>query len=99
MAVQAPGYIPSPNCGRNLPFPSLVEAFPHTADELFAGAAYYQSYQMVSFVGARSGRTDFLWLIDALVSGRMGVQTSFEESAGLSGDSLESAWTAFIQSR
>ena len=84
---------------RHLPFPSLVEAFPHTADELFAGAAYYQSYQMVSFVGARSGRTDFFWLVDGLVSGSIGVQTSFEESAGLSGDSLESAWTAFIQSR
>lgn len=83
----------------HLPFPALVEAFPHTADELFAGAAYYQSYQMVSFVAARSGNPNFFWLVDGVVSGRLVAQTCFGESVGLSGDGLESAWRGFILSR
>lgn len=85
--------------GKHLPFPALVEAFPHTADELFAGAAYYQSYQMVSFLAARSGRSDFSWLVDGLVSGTLTAQTCFGDSVGLPADQLESAWGAFIQAR
>lgn len=83
----------------HLPFPALTEAFPHTADELFAGAAYYQSYQMVTFVGLRGGRTDFFWLVDGIVSGRFNPQTCFSQSVGLTGEQLESAWAAFMQSR
>lgn len=83
----------------HLPFPALVEAFPHTADELFAGAAYYQSYQMVSFVAARSGNPNFFWLVDGVVSGRLPVQSCFGESVGLAGDQLEIAWRRFILSR
>lgn len=64
----------------HLPFPALVEAFPHTADELFAGAAYYQSYQMVSFVGTKSGRADFGWFIESVTSGFLDPQTCFGES-------------------
>ena len=84
---------------KHLPFPALTEAFPHTADELFAGAAYYQSYQMVTFVGLRGGRPDFSWLVDGVVAGRFTPQGCFGESVGLSGDQLESAWSAFMQSR
>ena len=83
----------------HLPFPALTEAFPHTADELFAGAAYYQSYQMVSFISARSGGSNFFWLVDAIVSGRLAPQTCFGESVGLSGDQLEAAWRGFVLSR
>ncbi len=83
----------------HLPFPALTEAFPHTADELFAGAAYFQSYQMVSFLAARSGRADFAWFVDGVVSGAFAPQTSFGESVGLAGDQLESAWRGFILSR
>lgn len=85
--------------GQHLPFPALVEAFPHTADELFAGAAYYQSYQMVSFLRARSGRADFFWLVEGLTSGRLTAPTAFGESVGLQDEQLESAWRSFIQSR
>lgn len=84
---------------KHLPFPAMVEAFPHTADELFAGAAYYQSFQMVSFVGARGGHPDFAWLVDGLVSGQLEAQTAFENAVGLPADQLESAWGAFLQSR
>lgn len=84
---------------KHLPFPALTEAFPHTADELFAGAAYYQSYQMVTFVGLRGGRPDFFWLVEGVVSGRFAPQSCFGQSVGLEGDQLEAAWSAFIQSR
>ncbi len=83
---------------KHLPFPALTEAFPHTADELFAGAAYYQSYQMVSFIGARSG-AQFYWLVEGVVSGRFSPQTCFDQSVGLSGDQLEAAWRGFILSQ
>lgn len=79
----------------HLPFPSLTEAFPHTADELFAGAAYYQSYQMVNFLAVRSQRADFAWFID----GAFPPQTSFSDATGLDGAALESAWRGFISSR
>lgn len=85
--------------GKHLPFPALTEAFPHTADELFAGAAYYQSYQMVTFVGLRGGRPDFSWLVDGVVSGQFTPQGCFGQSVGLDGDQLESAWSVFIQAR
>jgi hypothetical protein len=83
----------------HLPFPSLTEAFPHTADELFAGAAYFQSYQMVSFLVVRSGRTDFAWFVDGVVSGVFAPQTSFGDSVGLAGEPLESAWRGFVFGR
>ena len=79
---------------RHLPFPAMVEAFPHTADELFAGAAYYQSYQMVRFVLSRAGRGDLFWLVDALVSERLTPQSCFAQ--GLDEPQLEAAWSAFI---
>lgn len=83
----------------HLPFPALTEAFPHTADELFAGAAYFQSLQMVNFLAARSGRGDFAWFVDGVVAGTFGPQTSFSDAAGLSGEQLESAWRGFVLSR
>ena len=83
----------------HLPFPSLTDAFPHTADELFAGAAYYQSYQMVSFIGARRGGSNYFWLVEGIVSGRLVPQTCFGESVGLSGEQLEVAWRGFVLSR
>lgn len=83
----------------HLPFPALTEAFPHTADELFAGRAYFQSYQMVSFLAARSRRPDFSWFVDGVVSGTIVPQTSFGDSVGLSGDQLENAWRGFVLSR
>lgn len=81
---------------KHLPFPALVEAFPHTADELFAGAAYYQSYQMVSFLGARTGRGDFGWFVDGVTSGAWSAQTCFEQGVGLADEQLEIAWRAFM---
>lgn len=84
---------------KHLPFPALTEAFPHTADELFAGAAYYQSYTMVAFVGAQGGHSDFSWLVDGVVSGKFSPQTCFSEAVGLPEDQLESSWSAFVQSR
>ena len=83
----------------HLPFPALTEAFPHTADELFAGAAYYQSLQMVTFLATHSGRSDFSWFVDGVVSGTFVPQSSFSDATGLSGDQLESSWRAFIQGR
>jgi hypothetical protein len=84
---------------KHLPFPALTEAFPHTADELFAGAAYYQSYEMVRFVLTRTGRADLSWFVDGVASGTFAPQTSFGDSVGLSGDQLESAWRGFVMSR
>ena len=54
---------------------------------------------MVCFVGARSGRPDFYWLVDALLTGKLEAQSSFGESVGLSGEQLESAWRVFVLSR
>jgi hypothetical protein len=82
---------------KHLPFPAMVEAFPHTADELFAGAAYYQSYQMVSFVLSRAGRGDLFWLVEALVSERLTPQSCFAQE--LDEQQLEAAWGAFMRAR
>lgn len=83
---------------KHLPFPAMAEAFPHTADPLFAGAAYYQSFQMISFVGQRARRPDFGWLVEGLESGQLSTQRCFEEAVGLDGAALEQAWSAFVQS-
>lgn len=82
----------------HLPFDAMVDAFPHTADELFAGAAYYQSYQMVRFVGARAGRPDFGWLVEALALGRLDAQTAFADGLSLAPPALERQWQAFVLS-
>lgn len=84
---------------KHLPFPAMVEAFPHTADDLFAGAAYFQSYEMVRFVAQRSRQSDFAWLVDGLTSRTLSEQRCFEESIGLDGAELERAWIDFVTTR
>lgn len=77
----------------HLPFESLTEAFPHTSDELFASAAYYQSYMMVRFIARQRS---YAWFVQGLLDGTYQPEASFSQAAGLRGDDLERAWKAHV---
>lgn len=81
----------------HLPFPALTEAFPHTADELFAGAVYFQSFQMVRFLGARAGQPDYGWFVDGLSTGTFDPQAAFGTALALDDATLEREWQRFVR--
>lgn len=83
----------------HLPFQALVDGFPHTADELFAGAAYYQSLMMVAFIRDRRGSDYFRHLLNELSSGAVQPSRAFSVAADLEGDPLEAAWNEFVKTR
>lgn len=83
----------------HLPFDAMTVAFPHTADPLFAGAAYYQSYRMVEFITWRTRSTQLTWLVDRLVAGQVDPRQAFTQGLGLEGEALEREWAAFIEAR
>jgi hypothetical protein len=84
----------------HLPFEGLALAFPHSSDELFAGAVYYQSFRMVEFLFLSSpDRGGIYRLVAGLRSGSIQAQTAFAQSTGMSGEALEQSWKQFIQSR
>lgn len=80
----------------HLPFAAMTDAFPHTADELFAGAVYFQSYEMVRFLGAKAGKPDFAWFAEGLSNGSLDPQTAFGASLNLDDASLEREWQRFV---
>lgn len=81
----------------HLPFQALIEGFPHTADELFAGAAYYQSLMMVSFIRERRGPDSFRQLLNDLSAGIVSPSRAFSVATGLEGAQLEAAWNDFVK--
>jgi hypothetical protein len=81
----------------HLPFESLVTAFPHTADEPFAVAAYYQSVSMIEFLRERQGPASFRTLARDLAAGSTRPDQAFARGAGLSPAQLEAAWNAFMR--
>ncbi len=81
----------------HLPFDALVPAFPHTADEKFASAAYYQSLMMTEFLAYRRGPDIFRALSVDLASGAVTPQEAFARGAGLSPSALDAHWAAFLQ--
>lgn len=85
---------------QHLPFESLALAFPHSSDELFAGAVYYQSFRMVEFVFVLSpDRGGIYRLVAGLRAGSIQPQSAFSQSSGLSGEPLERSWKQFLSSR
>ena len=85
---------------QHLPFEALALAFPHSSDELFAGAVYYQSFRMVEFVFSSSpDRGGIYRLVLGLRDGSIRAPTAFSQATGLSGEPLEQAWKRFLESR
>lgn len=82
--------------GAHLPFDAMVLAFPHAADEQFAGAAYYQSFMMLQLVIARGGIDDLSRLIGALASGAVKPEDAFSHGTKTSAAELESVWTELV---
>jgi hypothetical protein len=82
---------------QHLPFDSLTVAFPHTADETFAAAAYYQSFMMLQFVRSRRGDQVIRALAQDLASGHLSPSQAFTSAAGLAPAQIEPAWRAFIE--
>ena len=80
----------------HLPFDALVTASPHTADETFAMAAYYQSYLMVRLVGHRRGEDFFRVLLRYITDGTVTPQEAFIHGVGLPASHLEAAWAEFV---
>jgi hypothetical protein len=74
-----------------------VSAFPHTAEERFAAAAYYQSLMMVRFVRHRRGPGVFRALIHDITSGQLSAAQAFAQAAGLAPAALELAWRSFVE--
>lgn len=85
--------------GSHLPFDAMVPAFPHTADEQFALAAYYQSYMMVEFVRHSKGVTAVAEIVNALSRGTLDPKDAFTAGAGVEKSELEAKWAQFVQSR
>ena len=83
---------------QHLPFKAMAGAFPHTADERFALAAYYQSLVMLEFLWDRKGDDGVVALVQALARREMAAEDAFS-SMGSSGDSLEQAWREFLARR
>lgn len=82
-----------------LPFDAMVYAFPHTADEKFALASYYQSARMVDFIQAQRGPTAARELVRLLSTHAVTADDAFVRGAGLTPSSLESYWKDFVQAR
>ena len=80
----------------HLPFDALVTASPHTADETFAMAAYYQSYLMVQLVSHRRGEDFFRTLLRYITDGTVTPQGAFIQGVGLPASHLEAAWAEFV---
>ncbi|WNG18309.1 hypothetical protein [Cystobacter fuscus] len=80
----------------HLPFEALVEAFPHTADELFAGAAYYQSIAMVFFIRVRGAQPDLGVLVEQLARGEVSPRSAFAYAAGREGRALHEAFRDYV---
>ncbi|WP_257460430.1 peptidase MA family metallohydrolase [Archangium lipolyticum] len=83
---------------QHLPFEAMTGAFPHTADEKFALAAYYQSFAMLEFLWDRQGDDGVAALVRALARGELDAKEAFS-STGVSGDALEQAWREFLARR
>jgi hypothetical protein len=93
----------------HLPFDALTTAFPHTADELFAGAVYFQSYAMVLFLSEqastrtleerRSAAAPLGELVLKLANGAFPPEEAFSAAASLTGADLDDAFTAFVNRR
>ncbi|WNG61838.1 hypothetical protein F0U59_49345 [Archangium gephyra] len=83
---------------QHLPFEAMAGAFPHTADEKFAMAAYYQSLAMLEFLQDRQGDEGVAALVQALARSEVTAKEAFS-SAGLTGDALEQAWKEFLARR
>ena len=81
----------------HLPFKAMVAAFPHTADETFALAAYYQSYRMVDFIVVLNGENVIATLARELARGGLSPEQAFEHATGLFGAELQDKWTEYIQ--
>jgi hypothetical protein len=81
----------------HLPFAAMVPAFPHTADEKFAGAAYYQSYMMTLFVYERGDTRAYATLVNALAQQQVTPHEAFHFATGLCDDALEAEWRAFLE--
>lgn len=83
---------------QHLPFETMTGAFPHTADERFALAAYYQSLAMLEFLLERRGDDGVAALVRALARGEVAPNEAFS-STGVSGEALEQAWREFLARR
>lgn len=81
----------------HLPFEALVDAFPHTADELFAGAVYYQSIAMVFFIRTRGTRPDLGALVEQLARGEVSPRSAFAYAAGREGRALHEAFRDYVR--
>lgn len=81
----------------HLPFDAMVLAFPHTADEKFALAAYFQSYKMVGFIQAMRGPNATRELVRRLSSLATSDAEAFLVGAGLSPGALEAHWQRHVQ--
>ncbi|MER2561958.1 MAG: hypothetical protein ABTQ32_14620 [Myxococcaceae bacterium] len=82
-----------------LPFDAMVYAFPHTADEKFALASYYQSARMVDFIQAQRGPNAVRELVRLLSTHAVTADDAFVRGAGLTPSSLEPYWKDFVQAR
>lgn len=82
-----------------LPFDAMVYAFPHTADEKFALASYYQSARMVDFIQAQRGPNAVRELVRLLSTRAVTADDAFVRGAGLTPSSLEPYWKDFVQAR
>lgn len=82
-----------------LPFDAMVYAFPHTADEKFALASYYQSARMVDFIQAQRGPTAARELVRLLSTHAVTADDAFVRGSGLTQSSLEPHWNDFVQAR
>jgi hypothetical protein len=81
----------------HLPFEALVDAFPHTSDELFAGAVYYQSVAMVLFTRAEGARPDLGELVERLARGEVSPRGAFPYAAGREGRALHEAFRDYVR--
>ncbi|OJH34891.1 hypothetical protein BON30_40585 [Cystobacter ferrugineus] len=81
----------------HLPFEALVDAFPHTADELFAGAVYYQSIAMVFFIRVRGAQPDLGALVEQLARGQVSPRSAFAYAAGREGRELHEAFRDYVR--
>lgn len=84
--------------GQHLPFEAMAGAFPHTSDERFALAAYFQSLVMLEFLQDRKGEDGVVALVRALVRGELAAKDAFSSTV-ISSGSLEQAWREFVARR
>lgn len=80
----------------HLPFELMTRAFPHTADELFAGAAYYQSYRMVHFIVWRYGEAAIAEVAASIAAGTVTPEGAFVSASGMMGSELEATWSEYV---